>query len=357
MSSNEAYLILGQELMRKAYADDAPEALHLWLTTQLAKLSGAGNENAILTWPDSFDFYDRLLTQRQEYAALPADQRREMSWAWTSWNRMIDPLEPGLLAVLAAGDGMGKTTYCEVQAEHWAKQGFKVAFFHFELNRAIMLDRRAARHTGISRRELKSGIYSEAHIQRWHTVRDRLKQWDGNITYVHTPGWSIEKLLNQLTILIDQQQIDVAVIDYLEKARPSSGQQQIFRSNTWQREADDVEQIKTFAEATETPVMLLAQMNKEGKGKTNIHNLDRTAMRGAGEKSEKANIVVLLHREKEENGGAYSPVVDVRIDKNTLGPTGNFQQWLDGEHFRVHDTERPDAYANGVTRHPAPIQL
>ena len=96
-----------------------------------------------------------------------------------------------------------------------------------------------------------------------------------------------------------------------------------------------METIKTFAEATETPVLLLAQMSKAGKDK-GVATLTRTAMRGAGEKSERANIVVLLHRELSEADG-YVPTVDVRIDKNTLGPTGTFQQWLDGEHFRVFD--------------------
>jgi hypothetical protein len=84
----------------------------------------------------------------------------------------------------------------------------------------------------------------------------------------------------------------------------------------------------------ETPALLLAQMNKTGKT-SSLHSLDRTAIRGAGEKTEKANIVVLLSREKTEDG--YSPVVDVRLDKNTLGPTGNFQQYLDGAHFQVRD--------------------
>ena len=248
---------------------------------------------------------------------------------------MIDPLEPGLLAVIAAGDGMGKTTYCEVQAEHWAKIGSKIAFVHFELNRSVMLDRRAARHTLISRRELKMGPYTSESIRKWHEARERLRAYDGQITYIHTPGWSMEQVVKQLKHHIKENECDAVVIDYLEKAQPSEKQIKLYGSNHWQREAHDVETIKTFAEATETPVLILAQMSKAGKDK-GVATLTRTAMRGAGEKSERANIVVLLHRELSEADG-YVPTVDVRIDKNTLGPTGTFQQWLDGEHFRVFD--------------------
>lgn len=333
----EKYMVLAQELMRHIYADMSAEELHIWLLAQLMKMQTSGQENAMLTWAESFPYYDELLEKRIQQAALPPEERRELKWAWQSWNRMIDPLEAGLLAVLSAGDGMGKTLYCETQAEFWARQGMKVDFVHFELNRAIMLDRRAARHTGISRRELKGGPFTEAMKREWFRARDNLKSWDGQISYWHTPGWSMERIIQHLEPRTnpEDRQCDVIVIDYLEKAQSSQRQQKMFGANTWQREADDVELIKTFAERTETPVFLLAQMSKSGKT-SSLYSLDRTAIRGAGEKTEKANIVILLSREKTEDG--YSPVVDVRVDKNTLGPTGNFQQYLDGEHFRVHDT-------------------
>lgn len=328
----EKYLILAQELFRQIYAGMPADRLHQWLMEQLQKVTTAGNENAVMTWPESFSYYDQLLARRIEQASLPPEQRRELTWAWATWNRMIDPPEPGILVEIAAGDGMGKTVYAEMQAEHWARSSRRVVFVHFELNRAVMLDRRAARHTLISRRELKMGPFSQQVQQQWFEARARLSSWDGQITYLHTPGWSMEKVVQELR----NHEKDVVVIDYLEKARPSDRQMKLYGNNHWQREADDVEVIKTFAEATETPVLLLAQMNKEGKSQ-GIGTLDRTAVRGAGEKTEKANVVILLHRERTEDG--YAPLVDVRIDKNTLGPTGNFQQRMDGEHFRVFDIQ------------------
>lgn len=335
----EKYLVLAQEMMRRIYADIQPEDLHQWLLVQLNMVAAQGGQNAVMTWPDSFTYYDDLLQERIEKARLDPSERRELSWAWDTWNHRIDPLEPGLLALIAGGDGMGKTVYAETQAEDWAKKGLRVAFVHFELNRAVMLDRRAARHTLISRRELKRGPFSNDMIQNWHRTRDRLRAWDGQITYFHTPGWSMERALEQLTHYVESNDCDVIVIDYLEKARPSSRQMKMFGTNHWQREADDVEIVKTFAEATETPILLLAQMSKQGKSQ-GIETLDRTAIRGAGEKTEKANIVVLLHRERTDEG--YDPIVDIRVDKNTLGPTGNFQQYMDGEHFRVFDIAQDD---------------
>lgn len=332
----EKYLILAQELMRRIYADMEPDELHNWLMSQVNKLATHEGEGAALTWLESFPYYDALLEKRAQKASMPESERGELLWAWTTWNQRIDPLEPGLLAVIAAGDGMGKTIYCESLAEHWVKNGKKVAFVHFELNRAIMLDRRAARYSGMNRRTLKQGPFNAQLYRQWQEARDILKTWPGNMTYWHTPGWSMEKVTAALEPDIDAGNCDVIVIDYLEKAQPSTRQQKMYGANKWQREADDVEWIKTFAERTETPVLLLAQMSKAGKS-ASFESLDRTAIRGAGEKTEKANIVVLLNREKRDDG--YAPVVDVRIDKNTLGPTGNFQQFMEGEFFRVGDMQ------------------
>jgi hypothetical protein len=228
----EQYLILAQELMRRIYADDSSEAIHMWLQSQLAKMGTLGSETAALLWADSFAYYDALLEKRVERANLPIDERKELRWAWNTWNRMIDPLEPGLLCVIAAGDGVGKTIYAETQAEHWAKSGLKVDFIHFELNRAIMLDRRAARHTGISRRELKSGPFTPTIHREWHEARNRLSGWGGTITYWHAPGWSMEKVTRNLEQKVANGETDVVVIDYLERRSHRTGKSSYLAQTT-----------------------------------------------------------------------------------------------------------------------------
>ncbi len=332
------YMALAQELMRRCYAEEDGDMLRTWLGDQLARM-GAADEAAVMTWAQSFDYYDALLVQREQDALIPADQRKTIDWAWSSWNHLMDPLEPGMLAVVSAGDGMGKTIYAECLAEHWARKRNRVVFVHYELNRALMLDRRTARHTGIPRRVLKSGQMTPEQKQKVAMIRPRLLSWDGYITYLHTPGWTMEKTVQELRRLKAEGNCDVVVLDYLEKTAASRRQLQMFGTSPFQREADNVEQLKNFAESTETPALMLAQMSKAGKS-TKFDELDRTDMRGAGEKSEKANIVVLLHREKLTDGtGEYSPNVSVRVDKNTVGATGNFMQYMHPELFSVHDTE------------------
>ena len=144
----------------------------------------------------------------------------------------------------------------------------------------------------------------------------------------------MERTVSALRSLKADGHCDVVLIDYLEKAAGSTRQIKLFGGNAFQREADNVEQLKNFGEATDTPMVMLNQMSKAGKT-GNFDKLDRTAMRGAGEKSEKANIVIMLHREKID--GEYSRIVDVMVDKNTLGATGTFTQIMVPERFDIAD--------------------
>jgi hypothetical protein len=333
----EPYMVLAQEIMRRVYSEESASEINAWLMTQVQRLGGVGNESARLTWEESFALYEEIMAKRAAMAAMPDSERKLLTWPWATWTQYLDPLDPGMLAVLSAGDGTGKTLYAENIAEHWAKQGMNVVFIHFEVNRALMLDRRTSRHTGIPRRELKMGKLSgqmEAERQR---ANDRLREWPGGITYVHTPGWSMERVLGEVATIIDEGACDVFVVDYLEKASGSPRQLKQFGSNIFAREADDVEQVKRLTEATEIPALLLAQLNKEGKDQS-FSDLSRTKIRGAGEKTEKANIVVLLHKDRPE-----SEIVKVRIDKNTMGPCGSFEQWMDAPRFLVADIEDEDA--------------
>jgi replicative DNA helicase len=325
---------MAKEILRRCMAEDDPTDLRQWITDTLARLGGDVSASAIMTWAESFDLVDTMVSDYETIAATPANERKVLEFPWVSWRKLIDPLEDGMLGVITAPDGQGKTIYAESIAEYWAEHKNRVVFVHYELNRKLMMLRRTARHTNVLARAIKEGKLNAAQKQLINSVRPRLLSWDGYITYLHTPGWSMEKTTAELGRLHEEGQCDVVVLDYLEKVAASRRQLQLFGSNIYQREADNVEQLKNFAESTGVPVLMVAQMSKSGKS-TSFDKMDRTDMRGAGEKSDKANLVVLLSREKIPDG--YSNTVDVLIDKNTMGGTGAFRQIMQPEFFRVGD--------------------
>lgn len=336
------YEALGKELLRRCMAEEEPEDLRRWLTETLSRLGG-GDTDAVMTWPASFDFSDEMIAKYEEIAHIPERDRKVLSWPWQTWRSLIDPLEEGMLGVLTAPDGQGKTIYAESISEYWASRKNRVVFVHYELNRKLMMLRRIARHTSITVRAMKEGKLNQEQKQSICEMRPRLLSWEGFISYVHTPGWSMERTTAELSRLYSEGLCDVVVLDYLEKAAASRRQLQMFGNNSYQREADNVEQLKNFAETTGIPVLMVAQMSKAGKD-TGFDKVNRSDMRGAGEKSDKANLVIMLKRER--NGDGYSNKVEGLVDKNTMGSTGTFTQMMQPEYFRVGDVERKDPYAD-----------
>lgn len=324
---------LARELDQWVESQVAPEEIYDWLKMKIEKIAPPENAGAIMDWKTSFDLYDAEIARRVALSLLPESERRQFDWPWSSWNSLIDPIEAGILVLLAGPDGSGKTTYAECIAEYWAKRGQKVVFVHFELSKIIMLDRRAARHTAIARRQLKlAGDLTPKDLADIERHKVELLRWAGEVTYLHTPGKSMELVIRELTALKAAGQCDVAIIDYLEKASPSAAQLKAFGSNYFQREANDVELVKTFSEGQGVPVLMLSQFNKSGK-QSSFGDLDKGAVRGAGEKTEKANVVILLQPDKVDGR-----IINVKLDKNTLGPHGTFSQWFNGPKFQVHDT-------------------
>jgi replicative DNA helicase len=329
---HERWMQITKELYRRVYAEDAPEAIHDWLVEVIKKMAPDAAGGLSTSWPQSFEIYDKEIMRRVEMSKLPEAERNMFKWPWSSWNNVIDPAEGGMLVLLAGPDGAGKTTYAECIGEHWARRGQRIVFVHFELSKIIMFDRRAVRHTSIARSRLKlAGDLSDADMNKLKEAKKRLLDWPGEITYLHTPGKTIELVLRELDKCRCDNLCDAIIIDYIEKAAASSAQLKEFGSNVFAREASDVELLKSWSENNGIPALVLSQFNKAGKH-SGFGDLDRTMIRGAGEKTEKANVVVMLQPDKNKPG-----IINVLIDKNTMGAKGKFQQFFDGANFSVGD--------------------
>jgi replicative DNA helicase len=331
--------MFAREIIKRVLAEEDESQILKWISETITKFWGGDNKQiALMTWEESFEFVNSMVLEYEKKAALSDEDKKELDFPWASWNGLIDPLEAGILGVITAADGQGKTIYAESIAEHWAEHKNHIAFVHYELNRKLMMLRRTARHTSILVRLIKEGKLTSEEKLLISMANSRMSKWDGYINYIHTPGWTMDKTIGELYKLYTNAKLDAVVLDYVEKVAPSKRQLDMFGANQNQREADNVEQIKNFSETTGVPVLIVAQLNKQGK-ETSFDKIDRTGMRGAGEKSEKANLVVMLHREKEADG--YSKTVNVLVDKNTMGATGVFDQIMQPEYYRVADVYDP----------------
>lgn len=281
-------------------------------------------------------------------------QRKEgiisrFDWPWRNWNDKVRPLLPGMVGILAAPDGQGKSLYLEQVAEHWAANGQHVVLVHLEDSLDYKLNRRMSRHALVPLDKIEDGTVDQAEQARINEAEDRMSLWADHLHYYHAAGKSMSTIVRELEARVSEGVCNAVVFDYLDKVQPTRGQANLYGENSWERQANDMEQLKTFAENSRVPVFTATQGNKamqDGGRQT------RKNIQGSGQKSQKAQLVLILTRElvgdeglRDKNGkvlaepGEYSPIAKITIDKQNRGKTGEFSQYIMGQYFTVRDIQ------------------
>ena len=292
------------------------------------------SDEAVLFWLDSLDaFFNAQIERNAEMAAIEAGvQTAHVDLPWRALKPFVNYVREGSLVGVAAESSVGKTAFLENCAEYWAsKAGLNVVFFHLELSHQVMLDRRMARQSGVPMADIENGLISEAMGQ----ATRRMQQWPGGIHYVHCPGWTVQRIVNQARLLKEKGMCDVIIVDYLQKMR------RVFQDgwNLAQVVGGQVEALKVCAEQLGLPIFLSAQFSKASKGKALKTSDD---IRDTGELEQKANTMIILDRALDVTTGQRSSTTNGRCDKNTNGPTGGFQLVYNGPRFLFADVYQGD---------------
>ena len=295
----------------------------------------------LLLWEDSIMAFfnqqlDRALDKDEEEAGIARTKAR-IPWAGIA--RFVPWLREGQLAVVAAEPGVGKTTMMEGMAEHWAKQGLRAVFFHLELSRRMMLDRRMVRHSGIDMRLIEDGFIDT----RTDDASKKFQSWPGGIDYIHCPGWSAARIVSTMRDLAGRGRCDVAVIDYMQKLRLAYAH----GANRAQAFGTAIETIKNALEQLGIPGVIGSQFSKKSRDRAIKLAAD---IRDTGELEDKCNVMLLLDRplltrDLKTGGqviaetGTRTPETTVRAAKNTNGPEGVCSLWFQGNRFAFGDVE------------------
>lgn len=334
-------------LVRELQGRPKPDRLFVEAQEKWQMLAPKSQESRFIYGWDTLQEHSEIIRERVRTRSTGASLRYD--WPWVSWNTRIRPLQVGFVGVVAAADGMGKTTYLEEIAEYWASKGIHVVYVHLEDNRQYKFDRRLARHAKVDIAKIQDGDFDEEEGRRILEAEARLERWAGYLHYYDAAGESMATIVRELETRVDEGICQAVIIDYIDKAQPSRGQIQVYGANSWERQANDMEQLKVFTTKRRIASLTATQGNKSMQ-REGLQT--RQAIQGSGQKSQKAQLVIILTREmvgeeglRDSDGnllaepGEYSPIVRVRIDKQNIGKTGELRQFLLGRYFTVRDIQ------------------
>ena len=319
-----------------------PDELFAGAQERIQHLSPAQHASNFVYGYDTLKAHDAMLKERMRQ--FKAGEGVVFDWPWASWIERVRPLRSGMLGVVAAPDGMGKSTILEQVAEHWAQKRANVVFVHLENDFDYTMNRRLCRWSKVPMAAIEDGNLSDTQQNEIRATHERMAL--ETLHYLDAAGWTMAELVSELAIRHSEGVCDAVVIDYLNKVRPSRDQARLFTGRPYERQADDAELLKSWAVKHKVPAFTAVQMNKEGQ---TSGRKTRSSIRGSGEISEKSQLVITLTREICEinlpapNGeilayeGEYSPEMTVRVDKQNRGRTAEWKMWYVGKIFSVRD--------------------
>lgn len=264
------------------------------------------------------------------YAAIQSlDEPLGVPTPWESLDRIVAGWGPGMLYIVGARPGVGKTVFGIGVLLDMARRGKTAVMVSLEMPKS----------------ELYLRMLSTAGVPGDRIMHRRLDKED------HARMAKAAAAISLLPIVVDDRSalslaqirakvkgvqrtrdVGVVVVDYLGLVKPPGD----VPRNDRRVQVDAITQgLKELARDLRVPVVALAQLNRGIEGRA-VKVPTLADLRESGGIEAAADVAILLHRDHEES----PEELQVSIPKNRHGPQGQFRLAFRGQFSRIDDHHR-----------------
>lgn len=238
-------------------------------------------------------------------------------------DRVIQPAGPGDMIIVAARPSIGKTVFAENVADNWSKESqYPILFVSREMSKEQLLDRAAARDSGVNAQRIIRNELNEEEMQKVKEVMERRR--NGNLWYLaNSFVTSMDVRSAAAKVKAVAGGISGVVVDYLQLLA-DSGDQEVQRVTKISRN------LKGIAMEFGVPLLVLSQLNRNAEFRSDPHPRLHD-IRESGSIEQDADAVLGLYREAKD-----SPYMDIEVLKNRQGPIGQVTVNMDVSRARIY---------------------
>ena len=189
-----------------------------------------------------------------------------------------------------------------------------VMFFSLEMGKDEIHDRIFSSTSGVPLHKLKSGYLNAEDKTLLKEIFEKIQ--DYNLIIDVDPKITVDTIrARALKQAQSPQGLDFIIVDYLQLITP------VGRFNNRQEQVADISRnMKLLAKQLNVPIMVLVQMNRQKSEDENaMPNMDQ--IRESGAISQDSDVVILLHREKNDGDSDSINRTYVLLEKNRNGET------------------------------------
>ncbi len=257
-----------------------------------------------------------------EVASGRTDEMTGVPTGFTELDELLHGLHKGQMIVIAARPAVGKSTFgMDIVRTAAIKHGMPAAFFSLEMSRTEISMRVLSAEGSLSLQDLRKGTLGDTGWQKIAKVVSRIE--NAPLYIDDSPNMSLMEIRAKCRRLKTQHGLKLVVIDYLQLM--SSGK----KVESRQQEVSEFSRaLKLLAKELEVPVIAISQLNRGPEQRTDKRP-QMSDLRESGSIEQDADVVILLHKDKEREGEA-----DVLVVKHRNGPTKDLTLGFQGHYAR-----------------------
>ena len=253
------------------------------------------------------------------------------------FDRLTGGFLEGTLNIIAAAQGVGKTTLAVNMACNMAKAKKKVLFVTGEMTQQTLYAKIVSYLTGITYLRVLMGKdmvdnqwvhFNDADYSKITNARAEVADYD--MTLYGERGLSTLDIKSKIA---EVDGADIVFVDYLQRLRPTEK-----GSNTYEKISNIAKELKNIALQTNTPLVVISSINRKHSDETDFRP-KLSDLRGSGEIEYEADMVLFLHRDSafrkakyDENEYEFEHAADLTIAKNRYGESNlRIELFSDGE--------------------------
>ena len=262
-----------------------------------------------------------------------AEPQHVPSWGFRDLDQITAGIYPEYI-IIGARPSIGKTQLMLDISENVLDQGKTILFVSAEMNKEQIYERKLSRRCNINILDLRK--YGLNDMQR-----DELIDLSGEISeknlYLLTGGVYLKDIYREISIMLEKGSLDAVFIDYLGSLRDCYTDT---RESLNVRISRISNKIQDMVHQFNVPFIVASQLNRELEETNRKPQL--SDLRDSGSIEQDADVVFLLHREKED--GILSNTLYVAMAKNRqLGMSKAIKLLFNSNLHRYVDyTERPE---------------
>lgn len=260
--------------------------------------------------PHALDIIKKLVKDKSDLNGIPS--------GLVDLDLLTSGFHPSELIIIGARPSIGKTALAMSMAQFTAiEKKIPTAFFSLEMSDTQLMMRLLAQESRISSQNIRTGRLNMANLQQLQDAAGRI--YDAPLYIVDTPNMKLLDLRAMARRFVLQYKVQIIFIDYITL---------IQSENTLiprhEQIAEVSRSLKSLARELEVPVVVLSQVKRDAEQRApNLADL-----RESGSIEQDADVIMFLHREREQAKDGKSPdVIDTQLilSKQRNGPIGTVE--------------------------------